>query len=194
MKKGSRMSLYSLFVICTLLLYAVQVQALSLTPASSELVLSSNTNDQDGIMDEIDDYFLSIYGVDSSIYPVELYKAEADPFAELGLLAGSYDTTFIPTTDEASGATIVNTGGPIVGADAYLLVKDGQMTPAYYFFNLTSWDGIETINLSGFWPDSGAISNVVLFGKEAPIPEPGTMLLFGTGLAGLAAVGRRRKN
>ena len=30
--------------------------------------------------------------------------------------------------------------------------------------------------------------------KAAPVPEPGTMLLFGTGLAGLAAVSRRRRS
>jgi len=29
---------------------------------------------------------------------------------------------------------------------------------------------------------------------SAPVPEPSTVLLFGTGLAGLAAVGRRKRN
>lgn len=34
----------------------------------------------------------------------------------------------------------------------------------------------------------------LIWAKSAPVPEPATMLLFGAGIAGLAAVGRRKRS
>jgi hypothetical protein len=82
--------------------------------------------------------------------------------------------------------------GQPIAEDAFLLVKDGNQTPAWYLFDLSGWDGMEDLVLTGFWPNQGAISHVSLYGgTSTTVPEPGTLLLLGSGLVGLALYGRK---
>ncbi len=52
-----------------------------------------------------------------------------------------------------------------------------------------------TLTANGSQPRgySGLSGMQIVSGQQAPVPEPATMFLFGTGIAGLAAVSRRRK-
>jgi hypothetical protein len=94
----------------------------------------------------------------------------------------------------------------IACGDCFLVVKDGNMSPYAYIFDISAptWNGQATINLTGFWPSQGAISYVAIYnnaemgggggggGTITPVPEADTyaMLLAGLGLVGFAA---RRK-
>jgi len=126
-------------------------------------------------------------------YPLlgdELYKAEVGG-GEEGSLAGSYETTFLNTASDPSGALIEFVSGPYFDCPTcYLLVKDGKHDPAWYLFNLGSWNGMESISLSGFWPQQGAISHIGIFGSPSEnVPEPGIMGLLAIGLM---AIGSRK--
>jgi len=176
MKNFVRVSLMA----AALLLPTSVAQALDITPADADW--SGDVNNTPGAIAEAN-------ALCGNCLTTEQYKAEVGG-GESGPLSGSYQTTFLNTALDPSGATIVYTGGNIV-ANAYLFVKDGNQSPAWYLFDLSGWNGTETLNLSGFWPNQGAISHLSLFGSSQ-VPEPATLSLLGMGLLGFAAAQRRR--
>lgn len=103
----------------------------------------------------------------------------------------------------ADGADAANAGWAKIGeqpgwTDHYLYYKTGQ-----YTYDLTGWNVGDTLSIQIFATDCGqsahggyafldGIGTDYVPPPGPAVPEPATMLLFATGLAGLAAVGRRR--
>jgi hypothetical protein len=126
-----------------------------------------------------------------------LYKFNVGGSEEATAFAPSYQSSFAP---EAPGGSISYVGGSsILCGVCVLIVKDGNQEPAQYLFNLSAgstlqWNGTEILQLSGFWPGPGAISNVAIWGgPQVSVPEPGTLGLLGLSLLALGGVARRRR-
>lgn len=165
---------------------AFQANALLLTPSTSGVIAGTAYGPSDCEPACVEKVF-------DTDYLTLLYKAEVDDGAEEGLFAPFYETKFLNSATDPSGAQIKNSlVASITCGECYLAIKDGDHSPGYYFYDLSGWNGRETITLSYFWPEKGAISHVSIWGNRQSVPEPGTLSLLGAGLL-LAAFGSRRK-
>lgn len=165
----------------------VQAAPLVLTPDDADATTTINSNL--GSWSDV----CAAFGLACTPEAFLLYKANAgSPVTESGSYASSYETTFNPTDDPEDATIWFITGFPaIVCPSCYLVVKDGNHEPAQYLFDISLWNGTDTIELQGFWPKKGAISNVAIWGARA-VPEPSSLLLVGIGAFGLAFGLRRR--
>lgn len=170
MKKLKPLLTFNVIVLCVALLFAGHVYAYTIDPDVGDAVLLLTGADQEG-------WDTTAQPVINDILTGEGYD-----------ISNPYEFEF---PSENSDETIDWTGMPLL-TDATLLVKDGNHAPHWYFFSLEGWNGMDSLELTNFWTGQGAISHATVYGGAAPVPEPATMLLLGTGLVGLAGLGRKR--
>jgi len=189
------MKFFRLEVLVLLLtVVAFESQALTLTPADCTVgsCWTTDVNSQPSA-----ESIATLVG--SSVELVELYKSEVGG-GDTGLFDDYLETTYSNATNDPADALIALLEGYAIDcSDCYISVKDGNQDPALYVFSLSDWLGMDDIELLGFWPDQGAISNVAIWGgvdsnvyETASVPEPGTLTLFGLSLLGLGLFGRRK--
>jgi hypothetical protein len=188
--------------------------ALVITPTSPSPAGTTDVTSNLGSCDAIKNAF----GLDLNSCDLELvYKADFDDGGEGGTFADFYSTVFGQFDEvdkDPSGATITWTGDddddPIKCPECYLLVKGGNAgggdAPKQYIFDIASWNGTDTIDISDFWAGGvpNAISNVAIWSNsEGPdtgggagdpdLPVPTPIALIGVGAFALGWATRKAR-
>jgi len=190
MKRG--LTLLAAAVILLGMSFQAQATTISISPStlgcgasltSPCLALTGDITSQAAINAAIEAVFPGLTGT-------AIYKQDEGD-SEEGSAAPWYTTSF---NGDLSGGTIAWVPGSnyIGGTPIYLLVKDGNHTPAWYLYNISSWDGQSDITLTNFWLGAGAISQVTVYGGGVPDGGSAAMLL-GAALIGLAGFRRMLK-
>jgi len=132
--------------------------------------------------------------IQGSYGPLNLLYIQNTPGSEGGPFAGSYTTTLGDPLLTDEDFTITYAGGPWINSNpVYLLVKDGKQEPAWYFYNISGWNGTDVIQGENFWPGKGGISHVSIYGNQTAVPNGGmTAAMLGLGLLGVGFLGRRK--
>ncbi len=105
----------------------------------------------------------------------ELFKDNIDDGFDSGPYSSSYDIVYDRPSD-ASGATLVYTGGPVItGNPIYLHIKGGN-APAgqasQYVYDISTWNRTDTLTIADYWPETGSISHIAIFGGTDSNPPP----------------------
>jgi hypothetical protein len=113
--------------------------------------------------------------------------------------AGWYTQTAEGDPNKSETFTIQTTGIDCSGVNScFLVLKDGNVEPAQYIFDISGWDDTPLTFTNVFaeytvgctktsGKCNGQISGVQIWAGETLVPEPMTLLLLGAGLMGFGA-------
>ncbi len=204
-----RKLLISLFLLCSIALLGLFGPAYALPISStgdvegSVAALDGIANDQNNDLADLNSgpyWYTDWVDLQKFDWPGENSSGGLTTTVDIGL-------TVTPAGASNTGTYAFNSSVWDTYTDIMIVLKDGGIEypdldppdqgPKYYWFAYLLGDGV----YAGDWtyPEGKQISHLSVYGRiggtppgETPVPEPGTMMLLGIGLIGMAGVGRKK--